>query len=178
MQNMNGFRVWDKEEKKMYPCNVGKNPFVVDCCGNLFKVTKYGNDRHLDDRTIQLIPVYIALNKYVVMLYLDREDMSCRKICEGDIIRYPTGWEFVVAFGTHPAYCHGDHMDTVNEGFFGIPYKDREDGKLLTTEGFCALVYEREEVQHRDSYPLSDLEDFALVVGNIFQGYYENKKGQ
>lgn len=170
MQNVNGFRVWDKEEKKMYTSNIKNNLFLIDGCGNLFQRKIYTN-------TIKVVDPSLAKNRFILLLKLGRYDISGRSVFEGDIIRYPTGWEFVVAFGTHPAYCHGDHMDTINEGFFGVPYKG-EEGKLLTTEGFCALVYEGGEVHPHDSYPLSDLEDYALIVGDVFQGYYENKKGQ
>lgn len=150
MNNINGFRVWDKEEKKMKTSNIQFDGFLIDECGNLYR-------RSFDK--FKIIPPKLANERYVMLLALNRYDISGRTIYEEDIIRYETGCEFVVAFGTHPAYCHGDRMDTTNEGFCALNY---EDGKVTVNEF--------------SSYPLSDLEHLALVVGNTFEGYYKEDK--
>ncbi|MEG0408925.1 MAG: YopX family protein [Bacilli bacterium] len=149
MNNMNGFRIWDKEKKKMRTSNIESNNFLIDGCGNLFQRSLH---------KIRVIPPILAKERYVILLSLDRYDISGRTVFEGDILRYETGYEFVVAFGTHPSFCPGDRLDTTNEGFCALTY---EDGKTIANSF--------------NAYPLSDVEHLALVVGNIYEGYlYEN----
>lgn len=142
------FKVWCEKENTMY-----SDGFVLDQQGGLYQIKK----AELNEMS-RIVPV--NANEYVVLHSLDREDISGRIVYEGDILRYETGYEFVVNYGEHPAYCSGDRAWTTNEGFFAVLFDENLNYDEINLDSV--------------SYPLSDIEHSALVVGNIFQGYFES----
>lgn len=141
------FKVWCEKENTMY-----EDGFVLDQQGELYRMKK----KEFSE-TYRLI--HVNTSEYVVLHSLDREDISGRPVYEGDILRYETGYEFVVNYGEHPAYCSGDRAWTTNEGFFAVLFDEDLNYDEINFDSV--------------SYPLSDIEHSALVVGNIFQGYIE-----
>lgn len=138
MSMINGFRIWNKETKRMY-----YKGFFIDHSGNLYKMI--GNT---------LLPC--KTDNYIVMKQLTgHKDISNMVVYEKDILRYQSGKEFIIEYGTHDTLHPDDHT-------------------ICTTEGFVAIVYSlTRPPDFDDIYPLMDIEHTALCVGNIYEGYYK-----
>ena len=147
---MNEFRVWDKKEKKMY-----YDGFLIGTDGELYRIVNMFENL---DYTYDSNLMAVNQENYEVMHCLSgRKDQSCGPVYNKDILRYETGYEFCIEYGTHDAFCPGDKI-------FG------------TNEGFVAAIYDPVTgSDHHEVYPLMDIETLALVVGNVFEGYQIGK---
>jgi len=133
---MNEFRVYDIENQEML-----YEGFFLDQEGKLYKNNQEnGMLEHCEQEN------------YIIMHSLNRYDIANQEIFNYDILRYETGYEFVVVFGKYPAFCPGDNVLETNQGFTAIELK----GSKLDIEY---------------TYPLSDTELYSKVVG-----YYVNNK--
>lgn len=143
---MNEFRVWDKKENKMY-----YDGFLIGTDGELYRVVDAFENL---DNSLDFNIIAVNQENYEVMHCLSgRKDQSCGPVYNKDILRYDTGYEFCVEYGTHDAFCSGDKLWGSNEGFVAALY-DPVTGS-----------------DYNDIYPLMDIETLAVVVGNIFEGY-------
>lgn len=146
---MISYRVWDKKEKKMY-----YDGFLIGTAGELYRISNAMENRK-NEYKMTLLPV--SMENFDVMRCLSgRKDISHSDVYEKDILRYETGCEFCVEYGTHDAFCSGDKLWGSNEGFVAAAY-DAVAGS-----------------DHNDIYPLMEIETLALCVGNIYEGYHEN----
>ncbi len=127
---MDRFRVYCMEEQSLYYTG-----YLLDQEGNLFEINKK-NDGLL---------VKCTKENYIIMHGIERQDICGREIYERDILRYESGFEFIVDFGLCPAFCPGDRLDTTNQGFVAVRLAD----KMISDE----------------LYPLSSVESLAKVIG-------------
>lgn len=142
----NGFRVWSITEEKMY-----YDGFVLRAEGELLRILECVENinNEYEARFVGVNPL-----NYVVMMKLEgRKDISGDVVYEKDILRYETGFEYCIEFGTHDAFCPGDKMWGSNEGYVAALY-DPITGS-----------------NHQEVYPLMDIESLALRVGNLYEGY-------
>lgn len=181
---MKKFRVWDKVNKKMY-----YDEFWISNDGILFKqnelmsispksypqigevttvdrVTKETirsnkvRSEYLqnDDSFLNITNIYeqntptCDEERYIVMWQIERNDIAGQEVYQKDILRYETGYEFAIEFGKHDMYCPGDRFVTTNQGFI-------------------ACRYEYGDVETKEIYPISEIEELAKVVGNTLEGY-------
>lgn len=145
---MKAFRVWDKKESKMY-----YDGFLIGTNGELFRIVDAFEN--LDD-SLDFKLIAVNQENYDVMHCLSgRKDQSCGPVYAKDILRYDTGFEFCIEYGTHDAFCPGDKILGTNEGFVAAMY-DPVTGS-----------------DHHDVYPLMEIEELAVVVGNIYEGCLE-----
>lgn len=79
-----------------------------------------------------------------IMMSTGEKDHSDREVYEGDIIENPFGVKMEICFGKHRAYCPADQCFMDNVGFY------------IVAEGFPEM-------------PLGSLNDYAEVVGNIYE---------
>lgn len=135
---MNKFRVYDKENDELF-CGWHKS-FMLDQDGNLFEVNKKNG-----------LLIKYDTDKVIIMHCINRKDISGRDIYEGDILNYPTGYKFLVAFGEHDAFCPGDQMNETNQGFVAV----RFDG---------------DSPDYNEVYPLSSTESLTRVIGHYING--------
>lgn len=143
---MKGFRVWDKKENKMY-----YDGFLIGTDGELYRVVDAFENL---DNSLDYNIIAVNQENYDVMHCLSgRKDQSCGPVYVKDILRYDTGYEFCIEYGTHDAFCPGDKIWGTNEGFVAALY-DPITGS-----------------DHHEVYPLMEIETLAVVVGNIFEGY-------
>lgn len=140
------FRVWDKKESKMY-----YDGFLIGTNGELYRIVDAFENL---DYTLDVKLIAVNQENYDVMRCLsNRKDQSGGPVYEKDILRYDTGYEFCIEYGTHDAFCPGDKLWGTNEGFVAAMY-DPITGS-----------------DHHEVYPLMDIETLAVVIGNIFEGY-------
>lgn len=142
------FRVWDKKDNKMY-----YDGFLIGTNGELYRIVDAFENL---DYTLDFKLIAVNQENYDVMHCLsNRKDQSGGPVYEKDILRYDSGCEFSIEYGTHDAFCPGDKISGTNEGFVAAAYNP------ITGSN------------HHEVYPLMDIETLAVVVGNIFEGYLE-----
>lgn len=81
---------------------------------------------------------------YILMRYFGKHDMAGNEVYEGDVIENPEGVQMEIRYGTYQGYCPADKC-------------------LMDSVGFYAVAEDYPEM------PVGNLEDYAEVVGNIWQ---------
>ena len=106
------------------------------------KMMKWEDVMHLP--AWEIFPGTPEQRAYTVMYSTDKTDIDGKEVFEGDIIENPDGIRMEIHFGTYQAWCPADkcYMDSV---------------------GFYA------EAPELPQMPIGSLEEYAKVVGNIFE---------
>ncbi|MGL5433776.1 MAG: YopX family protein [Lachnospiraceae bacterium] len=106
------------------------------------KMLEWGNVMNLP--AWEIFPGTPEQRAFNVMRFTEKRDRSGREIYEGDIIENHFGIKMKICYGTYPAYCPADecYMDSV--GFY------------VETPGYPMM-------------PIGPLDDYAMVVGNIYE---------
>lgn len=103
------------------------------------------NETELLSLTVmELFAVTADRKSYHVLLSTEKDDRKGVGVFEGDIIQNPNGMKMIIRYGVWQAYCPVDkaYMDSV---------------------GFYA------EAPDYPQMPVGSLEDYATVIGNIFE---------
>ena len=163
---MRKFRVYDTVKKEMY-----YEGFLLSNDGELYKI-----DKELTVILAQALPVKKVTSfsmmdcmeantfktvrfqpseeqRYIVQYELNRVDRQTSSLYEGDIIRYESGYEYVLIYGKFGGmFCPGDKRYTTGQGFVACEYDDKD---IITTM----------------AYPISEVEELSICIGNICTGY-------
>ena len=94
-------------------------------------------------------PLPLSSNTHILQRSTGRKDISGREVFEGDIVESHQGSQIldivmVIRYGTYEAYCPADDCYMDNVGFY------------VEAVGYPQM-------------PLGPLEDYAKVIGNIFE---------
>lgn len=152
---MDKFRVYNKKNGELdyerYLLNQDGNLYQIDL--KSFYETCQGvvKDGKVDGIGWSKTIIECEKEDFIIMHCIDRKDISGRDIFEGDILSYPTGYTFLVAFGEHDAFCPGDKMDETNQGF-------------------AAVKFDGDSPNYDEVYPLSDMESLTRVIGYYING--------
>lgn len=119
------------------------------CITDRYEAAAYGWTEALD-RYEENFPVWIEVIPETVTRCTDKHDIPGNVLFEGDVYRNPDNLLFEVCYGKYQAYCPADKCYMENVGFFTISKDVRELCKVDAP------------------MPLGSTEDYAYLVGNIF----------
>lgn len=80
----------------------------------------------------------------VLMRYTEKHDMAGKEVYEGDVIENPDGIRMEIKYGLYDAYCPADRCNMDGVGFYAVG------------EGLPKM-------------PIGCLEDYAVVIGNVWE---------
>lgn len=124
-----------------------------------FRVWDILNKKMLDWEEIKYLPasqIFSEQSKQksrIVMRGVGRRDISGKDVYEGDIIENPGGARMEIKFGTYWAYCPVDKCNVDSVGFYA-------------------------ESRGCPKMPVGPLEDYAEVVGNIYENPELSESGK
>lgn len=84
------------------------------------------------------------LSEVALMRNTGKQDISGESVIEGDIIENPNGVRMKIRYGFYDAYCPADKCEMDSVGFYA-------------------------EAPGLPQMPIGCLEDYAIVIGNIFE---------
>lgn len=116
---------------------------------NGYLAMEYGWEEALE-RYEENFPMWEELQPETVTRCCGKHDVPGNVLFEGDVYRNLDGLLFEICYGKYMAFCPGDKAWMENVGFFAVS-KD------------AAELYGVKE-----SMPLGSTEDYAYLVGNIF----------
>lgn len=116
---------------------------------NGYQAMEYGWVEALE-RYEENFPMWEELDLETVTRCCGKHDVPGNVLFEGDVYRNPDGLLFEICYGKYMAFCPGDKEWMENVGFFVVS-KD------------AAELYGVKETM-----PLGDTEDYAYLLGNIF----------
>lgn len=116
---------------------------------NGYEAAEYGWTEALE-RYEENFPTWVELEPETVTRCCDRHDILGNVLFEGDVYRNPDNLIFEICYGKYMAYCPADKCLMENMGFFAVS----RDVKKLYEVG--------------DPMPLGVTEEYAYLVGNIF----------
>ena len=119
------------------------------CITDRYEAAAYGWTEALD-RYEENFPEWIEVVPETVTRCTDKHDILGNVLFEGDVYRNPDNLLFEVCYGKYQAYCPADKCYMENVGFFAISKDTKE------IYGIDAPM------------PLGSTEDYAYLVGNIF----------
>lgn len=119
------------------------------CITDRYEAAAYGWTEALD-RYEENFPTWIEVVPETVTRCTGKHDVAGNVLCEGDVYRNPDNLVFEICYGKYQAYCPADKCYMENVGFFVISDDTRE-------------FYNVEAPM-----PLGSTEDYAYLLGNIF----------
>lgn len=110
---------------------------------------EYGWEEALE-RYEEDFPIWEELEPETVTRCCDRHDIPGNVLFEGDVYRNPDNLLFEICYGKYMAFCPADKAWMESVGFFAVS-RDVEE------------LY-----QVKEPMPLGTTEDYAYLVGNVF----------
>ncbi len=95
-------------------------------------------------------PIWLEIRPETLTRCCDRHDIPGNVLFEGDVYQNDSGNMFEICYGKYQAYCPADRDYMENVGFFAISKDVREDMGV------------------EKPMPLGYTEEYAYLVGNIF----------
>lgn len=124
-----------------------------------YEAAAYGWTEALE-RYEENFPTWIEVILETVTRCTDKHDISGNVLFEGDVYRNADNLVFEICYGKYQAYCPADKCYMENVGFFVISDDTREFYKV------------------EPPMPLGNTEDYAYLMGNIFDNPGLRQAGQ
>lgn len=135
------FRVFDRVHKSMHI--VGTNHHdTFHIWGN--NQVSYYNYQNGESSILPGEEILDDESGYILMRYSGKHDMSGKEVYEGDVIENPDGVRMEIRYGIYQGFCPVDKCTMDSVGFYAVAEGNPE-------------------------MPVGNLEDYAEVVGNIWQ---------